>query len=183
MTCQPDEGAGYEIPPGIDIKVAAGMTAEKLLDQSKVDAIFVPRVPQSYVEGTSTMRRLFRDAQAEMQGYSRRTGIVPITHTVVMKQSLARQEPWVCESLVRAFMDAQRACDAACLTDPKLVSMADAIFYQEQNRANYGNSSWAHGVEPNRVNIETFVRYAHEQGYTGRRLSIEELFAENTLAL
>ena len=33
------------------------------------------------------------------------------------------------------------------------------------------------------VNIETFVRYAHEQGYTARRLSVEELFAENTLAL
>ena len=147
----------------------------------KVDAILVPRVPQSYVEGRSKMRRLFKDPQGEMQSYSQRTGILPITHTVVIKKSLSKQEPWLCESLVRAFMDAQSLCEPACVSDPKLVSMADAIFYQEQNRKVYGASSWAHGVAPNRKNIETFVRYAHEQGYTARHLTVEELFPRTTL--
>jgi 4,5-dihydroxyphthalate decarboxylase len=183
VTCQKDEGAGYTIPADIKLEIAQGSNAEQLLYDRKVDAIFVPRVPQSYVEGRSKMRRLFKDTQAEMQQYARRTGIVPITHTVVIRESLSRQEPWICESLVRAFMDAQKLCEPACLTDPKQVSMADAIFYQEQNRATYGANSWAHGVAPNRQNIETFVRYAHEQGYTARRLSIEELFPGNTLSL
>jgi 4,5-dihydroxyphthalate decarboxylase len=183
VTCQKEEGAGYSIPPGIKIEVADGANAEQLLYDRKVDAIFVPRVPQSYVEGRSKMRRLFRDTQREMQEYSRRTGIVPITHTVVIRESLSQQEPWICESLVRAFMDAQNLCDPACLSDPKQVSMADAIFYQEQNRAAYGPNSWAHGVAPNRKNMETFLRYAHEQGYSARRLSVDELFPRNTLAL
>ena len=183
VTCLQEEGAGYIIPPGIRIVIADGTTAEQLLYDRKVDAIFVPRVPQSYVEGRSKMRRLFRDTQHEMQAYSRRTGIVPITHTVVIREALSRQEPWVCENLVRAFMDAQSLCDPACLSDPKQVSMADAIFYQEQNRAAYGANSWAHGVAPNRQNIETFLRYAHEQGYTARPLSVDELFPRNTLSL
>jgi 4,5-dihydroxyphthalate decarboxylase len=183
VTCQREEGAGYTIPRGIKIEITQGRTAEQLLDQGEVDAILVPRVPQSYVEGRSKMRRLFKDAQGEMQGYFRKTGFMPITHTVVVRKSLSEQEPWVCESLVQAFMDAQRLCDPACLTDPKLVSSADAIFHQEQDRAVYGLNSWAHGVAPNRQNIETFVRYAHEQGYTARRLSIEELFPPNTLSL
>lgn len=183
VTCKSDEGAGYTIPPGIKIEVADGANAEQLLAQGKVDAILVPRVPQSYVEGRSKMRRLFKDPQGEMQGYFRQTGILPITHTVVIRKSLSEQEPWVCESLVRAFMDAQTLCDPACVSDPKLVSSADAIFHQENNRAVYGLNSWAHGVTPNRQNIETFVRYAHEQGYTARRLSIDELFPRNTLSL
>jgi len=183
VTCQADEGAGYTIPSGIKIEIAAGVNVEQLLDQGKADAIVVPRVPQSYVEGRSKMRRLFKDAQGEMQGYFRKTGFLPITHTVVLRESRAKQEPWVCESLVRAFMDAQRLCDPACTSDPKLVSSADAIFHQEQNRAVYGLNSWAHGVAPNRQNIETFLRYAHEQAYTARRLSIEELFPASTLSL
>jgi 4,5-dihydroxyphthalate decarboxylase len=183
VTCQREEGAGYTIPRGIKIEITEGRTAEQLLDQGEVDAILVPRVPQSYVEGRSKMRRLFKDAQGEMQGYFRKTGFMPITHTVVVRKSLGEQEPWACESLVQAFKDAQRLCDPACLTDPKLVSSADAIFHQEQDRAVYGLNSWAHGVAPNRQNIETFVRYAHEQGYTARRLSIEELFPPNTLSL
>jgi 4,5-dihydroxyphthalate decarboxylase len=183
VTCQGEEGAGYTTPSGIKIEVAQGASAEQLLDQGRVDAILVPRVPQSFVEGRSKMRRLFKDAQHETQAYFRKTGILPITHAVVIKESLSRQEPWICESLVRAFMDAQRLCEPACLSDPKLVSNADAIFHQENNRVVYGLNSWAHGIAPNRQNIETFIRYAHEQGYTPRRLSIEELFPANTLAL
>ncbi len=183
VTCQADEGAGYTIPSGIKIEIEESANVEQLLEQGKVDAILVPRVPQSYVEDRSKMRRLFKDTQGEMQEYFRKTGILPITHTVVLRESLARQEPWVCESLVRAFMEAQRLCDPACLSDPKLVSSADAIFHQESNRAVYGLNSWAHGVEANRPNIETFVRYAHEQGYTARRLAIEELFPANALSL
>lgn len=183
VTCQADEGAGYTIPSGIKIEIAADAKVEQLLEQGKVDAILVPRVPQSCVEDRSNMRRLFKDTQAEMQGYFRKTGILPITHTVVLRESLAKHEPWVCESLVHAFMDAQRLCDPACVSDPKLVSSADAIFHQENNRAVYGRHSWAHGVAANRPNIETFVRYAHEQGYTTRRLAIEDLFPANTLSL
>src|SRR5262249_51248562 len=114
---------------------------------------------------------------------TRRTGFIPITHTIVMKQSLSEQEPWLCESLTQAFMASQRACDAAYEFDPKFVSMGDAIFHHEQNRAVYGTRSWAHGVATNRACIMTFLRYAHEQGYTARRLSVEELFSANTLAL
>lgn len=183
VTCSEEEGAGYTIPSGIKIEVVPGGNAEQLLYDRKVDAILVPRVPQSFVEGRSKMRRLFKDTQREMQEYSRRTGIVPITHTVVIKESLGTQEAWLCESLTQAFMDAQRLCDPACVSDPKQLSMTDAIFYQEQNRAAYGANSWAHGVGPNRKNIETFLRYAHEQGYTARRLSVEELFPRNTLSM
>ena len=45
----------------------------------------------------------------------------------------------------------------------------------EEERAAYGGG-WQHGVANNRALLETFIRYAHEQGYIPRRPSVEEMF-------
>jgi 4,5-dihydroxyphthalate decarboxylase len=37
------------------------------------------------------------------------------------------------------------------------------------------------GVEPNRKTLELMARYSHEQGLAVRRVSVEEMFAPNTL--
>jgi 4,5-dihydroxyphthalate decarboxylase len=189
VTCAQTEGASFVIPRGIKFTVAAGSTAdstvdqrklacEELLDRGDVDAIFVTELPRSFVEGKSNFRRLFKDAQAETHSYVRRTGILPITHTLVMRESLSKGEPWISESLIKAFTEAQRQCDEFWLTDPKRMSMADMVFYIEKNYAAYGANAWAQGLAPNRHVIDTFMRYAHEQGYTSRRLSVDEAFPE-----
>jgi 4,5-dihydroxyphthalate decarboxylase len=52
------------------------------------------------------------------------------------------------------------------------------VFLLEEERAVYGPNAWSHGLNPtNRKVIETFVRYAHDQGYIDRVMSLEELFA------
>jgi len=183
VSCQKHEGAGYQVPRDIKIEIAEGATAEQLLEQGAVDAILMPFIPPGFREGRSNMRRLFADSQSETHRYTRRVGFIPITHTIVMKRNLSEQRPWLCQCLVRAFIEAQRVCDAAYQSDPKFISMGDAMFHLEQDRAIYGANSWAHGVAPNRECISTFLRYAHEQGYTARRLSVEELFPENTMGM
>jgi 4,5-dihydroxyphthalate decarboxylase len=183
VTCETVEGAGFAIPANIKHVISQGSTAEQLLAGGEVDAIFVPVLPLSFVEGRSKFRRLFQDAQSETHSYFRRTGILPITHTIVMKEALSKRYPWIAESLCRAFNEAQKQCDSYWLADEKHLSMADAVFYLEQQRAAYGTNSWVQGFAPNCHVIETFVRYAHEQGYTTRRLSAEELFPAHTLSL
>ena len=37
---------------------------------------------------------------------------------------------------------------------------------------------WPYGIEPNRVTLDAFLGYAHEQGVCARRLAPEDLFAE-----
>lgn len=183
VTCETEGAAGYVIPKGIAVEPAKGGTPEQLLERGEADAILVPQLPASFLAGTSDMRRLFRDPQAEMRTYVRRTGIFPITHTLVMKAELAKREPWIAESLCRAFVAAQRACDQFIFADPKHLSLPDAVFILEQQRAAYGDDAWAQGLAPNRKVIETFLRYAHEQGYIPRPMQVEELFAETTLGL
>jgi 4,5-dihydroxyphthalate decarboxylase len=41
-----------------------------------------------------------------------------------------------------------------------------------------GNDIWPYGIAANRKAIDTLCRYLHEQGFTRRRMRIEELFAQ-----
>jgi 4,5-dihydroxyphthalate decarboxylase len=139
--------------------------------------------PKPFLDGEKWIRRLFPDAQAEMQSFVRRTGILPITHTVVMNRQLAEREPWIAKSIYDLFVAAQREADALCQTDPKMLSLADAVFIREQQQKVYGADPYVNGVEPNRRTVEAFVRYAHEQGYISRNIPVEELFVPETLSL
>ncbi len=59
----------------------------------------------------------------------------------------------------------------------------EAAFVLEHEVATFGPDPWGQGIGPNRHVLETFVRYAHEQGYIEYRPQLEQLFAENTLTL
>ena len=175
------EGAGFEIPPGIDVAIVKDKSPDELLFSGEADAVMGAVIPQSFQRGDPRIRRIFPDTRAEMRSYFKRTGIFPITHTIVMKQSLAREQPWIAENLVHAFREAQRLCDELN-AEPKRHSTPESVFILEEQRAAYG-APWVHGFEANRHTIDTFVRYAHEQGYIPRRPAIEEFFAPNTLGL
>ncbi|HEV2729930.1 MAG TPA: hypothetical protein VGV15_07845 [Terriglobales bacterium] len=46
----------------------------------------------------------------------------------------------------------------------------------DEDRALLGDDSWPYGVERNRSAIDVVLRYHHEQGFTKRRLTTEDVF-------
>jgi len=177
------ENAGFTIPKGIDFVVKDGRSPGDLLLSGEADAIIGPEAPDEYLKGDTRIRRLFPDAQAEGVSYFRKTGIFPTTHIVVMSEPSYRARPWAAESMVAAFTEAQRQTDAFVYANAKHSILPDAVFYLEEERRLWGGNPWPHGIKANRTTIDTFVRYAHEQGYIDRRLSIDEMFAPTTLHL
>ena len=179
------EGAGYTIPPGISITVRPGemKDMEELLFNGGIDALITPVLPDAWRRRDPRMRRLFPDCQAEFERYYRRTGILPITHTVVMARALWEREPWAAGRLCAAFQEAQRRCLDFYAADPKHLSFAGALFILERERETFGPDPWAHGLQANRRALETFVRYAHEQGYIRRVPALEDLFVADPLPL
>lgn len=177
------EGAGFVIPPGISVTVRPGemKDMEEMLFSGEIDGLITPVLPEAWYRRDPRMRRLFPDCRAEFISYFRRTGILPITHTVVMAKSLWEKEPWVAQRLCGAFREAQRRCLDFYYADPKHTSFAAALFILEDEREIFGADSWAHGLEANRHTLETFVHYAHQQGYISRFPALEDLFAPNTL--
>jgi 4,5-dihydroxyphthalate decarboxylase len=170
------EGAGFEYPPGIHVDVMPGADPQTLLLDGTVDAIFSPVTLEGIVSGDPRLRRLFPDPRAELAAYYAKTNILPITHTVVVGESLLAREPWIAGNLLAAFREAQRVCDDAYL-ETKYLSTFDAVLNQEAQRRDFGETQYVHGLKHNRHIIETFVRYAHEQGYVKQLPDVGTLFA------
>lgn len=182
VTCE-TEGAGYVPPEGIDITVRPGDHPERMLLDGEVDAVFSPEILPGIERLDPRLRRLFPDAEAELAGYVASTGILPITHIIVLGTALAARAPWLGESLMGAFREAQKIVDEAAL-EPKYFSMPNALFMLERQRRAFGPAPMVHGLTaPNRHILQTFMRYAKEQGYIGEIPELDSLFVAGTHAL
>ncbi|HET8564220.1 MAG TPA: ABC transporter substrate-binding protein, partial [Candidatus Binatia bacterium] len=107
--------------------------------------------------------------------YYKMSGIFPIMHTVVIKNSILEQEPWAAISLVHAFQRAKQLCYAR-MADPRnlaLVWVKDLMREQEEI---LGPDPWPYNLEDNRKALEAVVRYEYEQGMIKKKPQVEELF-------
>jgi 4,5-dihydroxyphthalate decarboxylase len=177
-----DEGAGFSLPPGVAVTVRPGEDLEEMLVNREIDALLLPKPAKLFQTGDPRIRRLFPDCLGEIRKYFCDSKIFPITHTVVMRKALWTKKPWTAPSLVEAFKTAQAEC-SRFNSDPRRLSIVEAPFVLEHERATFGPDPWIQGIEPNRHVLETFIRYAHDQGYIKYQPKLERLFAENTLSL
>jgi len=152
-------------------------TLNDMLEAGEIDAYYGARRPQALDTGRNVARLLpnYRELEKE---YYQRTGFHPIMHTVVMREDLYREHPWVAENLYKA-------CEASKAWALKQMRFSGAQrlmlpwLYDEiaEMDAVLGDNPWPYGLEPNRASLEAFNRYLVEQHFLARALPIEELFA------
>lgn len=172
------EKQALNLPPEIDIApIPDDRTLAEMLVSGEIDALYAPRTPAPFAQGCPEVRRLFDDPRAVEEVYAAETGIFPIMHVVVIRRELHERHPWIARTLYSAF---ERAKD---LAEQRMGETAASRYmlpwlYDEVERTRrlLGSDPWPYGVEPNRTTLEVFLRYAHEQGLTARRLEIDELF-------
>ena len=134
-------------------------------------------MPASFQNHDPRIRRLFADCRAAVVDYFRKTNIFPITHVVVMREALAAEHPWLSARLVDAFENAETACRKA-YSYPKRLALPTAVLVVEEEDAAFGKEPFRHGLNAqNRLVLEKFIQYAHEQGYISRRPTLSEMFA------
>lgn len=179
------EGGGFVIPEDVSVTVRPGEMSdiEEMLFNGEIDALFTPVLPDAVYRRDPRIRRLYPDCRAVSRAYSKQTGFFPMTHTIVMSKQLWEKEQWAAESIYTALNEAQQQCLDFYRDDPKHSLFCETLYTQEEEQALYGEYPWAQGVAPNYAALETFIRYAHEQGYIDRRPSVEEIFASNTVSL
>ncbi|MBN3752078.1 ABC transporter substrate-binding protein [Paraburkholderia sp. Tr-20389] len=118
---------------------------------------------------------LFPNAQELEAEYYARTGVYPMHGTIVVKDSVLAEHPWVAKSIYDAFDKAKQdwlaKLDAGELTDKKNKK------YIELQKI-VGHDPLPYGIEENRKTIEALEATAFKQGLTPKRMSMSELFVD-----
>jgi 4,5-dihydroxyphthalate decarboxylase len=175
FTAEP-EGAGFQPPKALRLSVR-GRSVESLLLEGAIDALIAPNVPASFRAGDPRIRRVFENPRSEIMEYFGKTKIFPITHTVVLREALVAEHPWIVSSLVNAFTEAEKICRKA-YEYPKRLALPTAVLVIEEEEAAFGKEPFQHGLTPqNRVVLDKFLQYAEEQGYISSRPKLTDLFA------
>ena len=171
-----------KLPQDIDIEpIPDGRTLSGMLAAGEIDAIYSPRAPVSF-DARDGVRRLFSDSRERERQYFRESGIFPIMHVLVMRRAVYETNPWLARSLTKAFSMAK---NLAYQDLARTVALAVTLpWVREEYEASVGllgEDFWSYGLDANRHVIETFLRYAHEQGMLARQPQPDELFAQETL--
>jgi 4,5-dihydroxyphthalate decarboxylase len=172
-----------DLPANIRVEpIGAGQTLAHMLATGEIAALQTARMPSTYAAGDGRVRRLFEDFVDVEKAYFRRTGIFPIMHTVVIRRDVYERDPWVAQSLYKAFCAAQRLTYEDLQQTAALKTMLPwLIAHVADARRELGDDYWPYGFARNRETLATFLRYHHEQGLSKQRLEPEALFAPETL--
>ena len=179
-----DEKLSLDLPSKFRVTpIGPQQTLSGMIAAGEIDAMHTARAPSTFRAQPDRVRRLFKDFVEVEKAYYRKTRIFPIMHTVVIRRDLYERNRWIAQSLFKAFAQAQRRAYEYLNTSMALTTMLPwQSAHVEEARALLGEDWWPYGLEPNRVVLDTFLRYHHEQGLSKRRLKAEELFAPETLA-
>ena len=179
-----DEKLKIAVPPSIRLKaIPGGKTLSRMLADGELDALVTARAPSTFHKEPDKVKRLFPNYVEVEKEYYRRTRIFPTMHTVVIRRDVYATNPWIAQSLTKAFTEAKTRAYELYKQTAALPAMVPWLVAElEEARREMGEDWWPYGLEPNRKALETFLRYHHEQGLSKRLFKPEELFARETLA-
>lgn len=173
----PDDDMDLRPTRALDLEIIpSDQTLNDLLEAGEIDAYYGARRPQALDNGKN-VARLFPNYRELEKDYYRKTGFHPIMHTIVVREELFQEHPWMAESLFKA-------CEAAkgwALQQMKfsgaqrlmLPWLFDEIAEMEELM---GQKAWVYGVEANRPILEAFMQYLVEQHFLEAPAAIDDLF-------
>jgi 4,5-dihydroxyphthalate decarboxylase len=157
--------------------VPDGDTLEQMMLDGRLDALMSIYIPTLFEQNWPGIERLFIDFKTVEQAYYARSKIFPIMHTIALREEIVAQHPWVPERLYKAFCQARDlAVKDLWDTDALRFSLPWLIDHVEENWKIFGTDFWAYGMAANRPALSAIGRYVHEQGFSPRIVSADEIW-------
>jgi len=176
---QDEEPVTVKAKTGLKIeRVPAGDTIDEMLVRGELAAAIYPDILPSFTRGDKAVKRLFEDPVKEERRFFKDTGFFPIMHTVVIRQALVDQYPWIAKSLQNAFQKAKEICYRR-MEDPRKVTLAWFMHYWEEQKKILGPDPWIYGLKENQKHLESMVAFAYEQGLIPQKFQLAELFIQS----
>jgi 4,5-dihydroxyphthalate decarboxylase len=159
--------AEYRAPPDVDYSYRGEVVADLLLSGRCDAAVGDVRTDSPQI------KPLISDARDAGFAYFRKTGIYPINHGVVVKNSVLDAQPQLAKALLSAFTGAKAvylerlAQGASSPADEAARQLANVV----------GGDPFPFGVDANRLALQAMVEFARDQCVIPRSMRVEELFA------
>jgi|ERR1051326_443717 4,5-dihydroxyphthalate decarboxylase len=166
--------ASQSVPPGVHAP-APGRSLSDMLLADELELILSPPRPQAYAP-SGPIVRLFPDFRAIEQDYFKATQAFPPQHLIVLRREVWEKNRWIAKSLTDAFAAANDSFSAAQRGFPYATPWLEAEL--EATTALMGEDFHPYGLESNRAQIEMFAEEAFRLGFTKRRITTDEYFAD-----
>jgi 4,5-dihydroxyphthalate decarboxylase len=114
--------------------------------------------------------------------YYQRTGFFPIMHTLLIKNSVLENNPWVALSMFNAWQESKKKC-YEWLQWQRVHQTAlwyRALWEEEHDVA--GDDPYLWGFRATKPEVAKLLEYCYRQGLTTRKFEPEEMFHPSTLA-
>lgn len=118
---------------------------------------------------------LFPNASELEADWFNRTGIYPVHDTIVVKDSVLAEHPWVAKSIFNAFSQAKNEW-LGTLDSGTAQSPAEKKY--SALRKLVGPDPLPYGIDANLATIKALEDTAFKQGFTPRHMSVDELFID-----
>ena len=168
-----------EFAPSADLKLSRlgpSDSIEDMLVRGELDVVMHSDVITPILNRDPRVGRLFPDYKKEEEKFYRKTGIFPIMHVMAIRGDVVEKYPWLPINMFRLFNEAKTYAMKR-MENPRIVPLAWYREAWEEQEEILGKDPWEYGLEgKNRTNLETLVRYSHQQGLIGRQIPLEELF-------
>jgi 4,5-dihydroxyphthalate decarboxylase len=125
-------------------------------------------------DGDTDYVEFFKDSRRLEAEWYRRTGIYPFHGTIVVKDSVLKEHPWVAKSLYKAFSTAKERY-VSSLPSPEKAGGKDK---QLAELATIVGDPLPYGIEKNRASIEALIKYVHQQGMLKRSYAVSDMFVD-----
>lgn len=177
------EKIALSLPPEIRLEsIPPDKTLSRMIEAGEIDALYTARAPSTYGNGSGKVRRLFENYASVERDYYLKTRIFPPMHIVAIRRDVYERNPWVAQSLSKAFFAAQKEAYEELRSTAALKAMLPWLTHHvKETEQLMGRDFWPYGYEANVNALSTFLRYHHEQGLSKRLLSPKDLFAPESL--
>jgi 4,5-dihydroxyphthalate decarboxylase len=175
-----EEKVRLDLPPTLMLDRIRDRSLNDMLVSGEIDAMLSARAPAGLGRG---IVRMFPDHAPVEKAYFLKTGIFPIMHVVTLRSEVLERHPWVAMNLIKAFEEAKSRSYARLLditASPAPLAWLNPVAHQMVEV--FGNDFWPYGLEKNRVTLDAFLGFAHEQSIASRLMLPEELFPRQTLS-
>lgn len=154
------------VPAGVSIqRLEEGLGVKEALGKNKVDAIMVP--PRGVAESSDdSSRSPYENLSEAQRAYYAKTGVFPIMHFVVMRDSLRTEQPGLATAIGAAFDTAKKRAEqsgALPATTPGIPAGTDA---------------WAFGLDKNQAALEAFLGFSRAQSWVAKTRTVQDFFVK-----